>query len=426
MRKNKKEILWLTGLILLALIFKLLFTPQLIYKYDIYSFGAWSMGLAENTVSESYQLTMPKLLSPVNYPPAGMYIFATLGWLNKTFIQAPDWDLLATVRGTIFFCLLKVPAIIFDLLTALAAYYIFRRKFTEKLARIVFFWYLANPMAWLSSSLWGAVDAWHSFFVLLCFYFLTEKKYLLSGSMLALAALLKPQALIFFPLVGLLLLFRVGVWKTIKAVGAGLGTSIIILLPWLTTFQAHKIYQIYTGFIGYYERLSSFAFNFWYLLYGVATVNTSDQIPIFFTLTFQNIGLLLYLFFYALLAGALIWMRCKKKSYLQENFWLWSFGGSVLVALGFFLFCTEIHERYLFQAMPLALMLYYLKPWRKIYHYISWTAFANTLLCIVLTVYYQTPAENYIDVLGRGFSLFNLYLFFLILQLLVKELKRQI
>ena len=166
MSKKKKEIFLILGALILLFILKMLFTPAIIYEYDIYTFVAWADALAEHGMAKVYEVWTPPYLGEPSYPPGSMYALAFIGWVAHTFL-----DVTTQIGEIIYISLLKLPSILFDLATALAIYLIFRRKYSMEKAFFPFLLYLVNPATWLASSLWGATDSWHTFLSCSAFIF---------------------------------------------------------------------------------------------------------------------------------------------------------------------------------------------------------------------------------------------------------------
>ncbi len=107
-----------------------------------------------------------------------------LGWL---------WN------STLSVMLTKTPAIIADLATAYLLFRIAGKRWTQKGAGILTAIYLFAPAVLLDGAIWGQTDAVFTFFVVLMIYLVTEHKLIPSYFVFAVAVLVKPQSLIFTP-----------------------------------------------------------------------------------------------------------------------------------------------------------------------------------------------------------------------------------
>ena len=152
----------------------------------------WSKAISEFGLSEVYQ----KANKLVNYPPFFMYVMFFLNkiyhFLGGTFI----------LKNELFFVLIKVPAVLADLLTGYALYYLLYKKWDIELSKVFLClaFYLFNPGVLYISSYWGQVDSIHTLLMFLCIILLSEKKFLGSWSLFGAAILMKHQAIIIFPI----------------------------------------------------------------------------------------------------------------------------------------------------------------------------------------------------------------------------------
>jgi hypothetical protein len=103
--------------------------------------------------------------------------------------------------------------------------------------------------------------------------------------------------------------------------------------------------------IGTYPVVSMNAFNLWYLLLSTDPMQTSDHI-IFIGLTYKTWGLILFFLFSFITLLPLMITVLEDKPY-DLHFYQMVFLSSFLIAIIFFYFNAEMHERYIHPAIIL-------------------------------------------------------------------------
>lgn len=222
------------------------------HSSDMSCFTAWANVVFEHGFSRFYTLDMFH-----DYPPGYMYILYIVGALQKLF----------GLSGGAQYVLVKLPAIICDLLTGILVYKVAKNKFSDSVSTILAALYLFNPAAILNCSLWGQVDSVYTLLVLLMIYFITEKKMLASYFSFAVCIFIKPQAFIFTPvLIGGIIqnvfLNDFSSKKFIKNLIGGLcaiAALFIIALP----FGISNVIEQYKATLASYPYLTVNAFNIW-------------------------------------------------------------------------------------------------------------------------------------------------------------------
>jgi len=223
---------------------------HLSHPTDMFTFSFWSHQLANRPLNQFYAADFFS-----DYTPGYMYILALLGHIRNFF----DIEL----YGDDHAILMKIPTILFDLLTVIFIYRIaqkfyvsktpqiqeyseqtpahtrgsrfarsFRRHFglkhdslrfiskasafasrfissnrRELFALTAGLFYALNPLIILTGAIWGQVEAIHTFLLLTSVYLLTDKKILVSAILFALSILVKPHSLMFAPIY-LIVFFR--------------------------------------------------------------------------------------------------------------------------------------------------------------------------------------------------------------------------
>jgi hypothetical protein len=190
---------------------------------------------------------------------------------------------------------------------------------------------------------WGQTDALHSLLILLAFVILYVKRIGIAFFVYAVAALVKPQAAVFAPLL-LMYAWRIGMWRGVAraaafgALGAGL-----MLLPMFLSGGAASMFGFFQNVAGFHPVLSANAHNAWWLVSGgqgdmLDTRAVFPGAPLSFRLTSLLVFGAVYL---AVLVHA---RRAPRDDFFELG---------AFIAFAFFMLVTEIHENHGFALLPL-------------------------------------------------------------------------
>lgn len=298
------------------------------HETDMNCFIGWSNAAFEHGIQNFYTLDMFH-----DYPPGYMYVLYVVGAIEKLF----------GFSGGAQYVLVKLPAIICDIITGVFVYKIAKKKFSDGISAALASLYLFNPAAILNCSLWGQVDAVYTLFALLMIYFITEKKMIYSYFVFAVCVFIKPQAFIFTPvliggIVENVFLDNFTREKFLKNLASGLSAIAFMFLIALP-FGIGNVIGQYKATLASYPYLTVNAMNLW----GALGKNWSDLSP--FT---SAIG---YLFIAAIAVYSLyVVIRSKNKT-------KYYFTGAMLAFFTYML-STKMHDRYAFPVIVLMLMAF--------------------------------------------------------------------
>ncbi|HEY0828773.1 MAG TPA: glycosyltransferase family 39 protein, partial [Bacilli bacterium] len=324
-------LLWV--MLFAALILRLFIAPNVFgYASDVASFKAWAFDVSANGLANFY--AEGKL---ADYPPGYMYVLYILGSLAKLFSIPFD--------SFLFTIIIKLPAMLADLVCSYLVYTVAKKYLHPLSALALAALYVFNPAIILNSAAWGQVDSFFMMFILLAMMFLVRGKLSLATALFALAVLIKPQALMFGPL----LLFAFIGRRDLKtfAVSTLIGLLVIALVP--LPFSIHQdkgplwIIDLYTSTLSSYTFASLNAFNL-IALTGGNWQPVTDKILFISYSMWSYILILLSLVYSA-------FMYFKNK---QDDSKLYYIGFFFLTAV--FMITAKMHERYLFYALLLGLM----------------------------------------------------------------------
>jgi Gpi18-like mannosyltransferase len=294
----------------------------------------WSKQIYQHGFSSVYD-------NDCNYLPAYLYFlyFHTKIQGNLTDIQ----DNLYTIKYYTF---------IFDMLGAFAAVWFVK----DEIKRIFFFLILLFNVAYIYNTvMWAQVDAIFTFFGFAAIIAALERKTILSILFLWIALNFKLQALVFIPVVGLLLLPQVlsktGFKKALIAFFTGVILQSIVLMPFILKGNLHQVFDVITDSVGHFPYPTVGAFNLWSLVLPNVSIEgmyeLSDSLKVGF-LSYQQIGNLL--FFIMTFFAVFPLMKYLFRKYIVRDaisFQLQNvFLTAALIALNFYFFNTQMHERY--------------------------------------------------------------------------------
>lgn len=320
------------------------------FQTDIACFSGWA--------SRVYSEGFASFYSPdafTDYPPGYMYVLYLLGAVISN-LKLPY------LSGSSIL-LLKLPAILCDIGTGYLLYQLGRKYFSETTALLLTASYLLNPAVFINSAVWGQVDAVFTLVVLIICMLLTKGKTIPAYYIFALGILLKPQVLVFTPLI----LFGIYehvftkdfTWKNFFVnLFSGLGAiagMVILCIP----FGLEKVLNQYTSTLGSYPYISVNAYNFW-SMFGL---NWASQDKKLLFMTYADFGTIVIVLLVILCTVLFVKrIKCEERYYLAGSF----------LIITMFLFSVRMHERYLFPGMLLLLATYIMSRKKSyLYCYIS-------------------------------------------------------
>ena len=99
-----------------------------------------------------------------------------------------------------FILLLKLPSIIADIATSYFIYKLAKKYLSAEVSLLLSVFYIFNPAIFIDSTFWGQVDHFFAFPIVLAVFLLSEKKIGFSSAVFTAAVLMKPQGIIFLPI----------------------------------------------------------------------------------------------------------------------------------------------------------------------------------------------------------------------------------
>lgn len=336
------------------------------HETDMNCFIGWSNAVFEHGLGGFYELDMFH-----DYPPGYMYVLYVIGALQKLF----------GFQGGAQYILIKLPAVICDIITGVVIYKIAKKKFSDGVSSMLAALYVFNPAVIVNSSLWGQVDSVYTLFILLMIYMIAEKKMIASYFLFAVCIFIKPQAFIFTPVLILGIIENVfltdfsreNFWKNLICGLCAIALIVVLALP----FGISNVIDQYKATMSSYPYMTVNALNIWAAVgknwEGISVVSS----VIGYVFIAAIVAYSVYLFFKS---------SDKSKYY---------FIGALLAFMTYML-STKMHDRYAFPAMALMLMAFVTAANSKnyiMYILLSVSQFFNTAW--VLFVYEQDSGKYF-------------------------------
>ena len=261
-RKNAQQELWLfSGMLAMALIIRVLVSVWVPgYDVDIGCFRAWAYQMANQGPAHFYSAT-----NFCDYPPGYMWILWIIGEIGQ-------------LTGDISEALLKLPAALCDLALCILLYTEGKKYVSGKAALALSLLYAVNPLVLVTGSAWGQTDSIMTLLLVLTVFFALRSQWKFALPLYMVAVLVKPQALMFGPLGLAALIFAfIKIRKDKKALSAlirdvliGLGalviTAAVIVIPFSIHQEWNWLITLYGNTMGQYGYATVNACNLYFLL----------------------------------------------------------------------------------------------------------------------------------------------------------------
>ena len=301
--------------------------------YDLDCFTQWAIFSFTEGLSNIYK-------SWTDYLPLYHYVLSIFGKMQGS-VEA--------IAANIY--KLKALTLFFEFGTTLILFKILENKFKDTYKALFYsLFYFLNLAVLYNSIIWGQIDGIMTFFIFAAVV-LSYKKKLFPGLLFFTLALnIKLQAIVFLPLIVLLLfpliLDKSQIKKSIYSI-LGIGfIQLLIFLPFIYAGDFSKLWNVITGSVGKYPKVSMNAYNMWYFFVDepMDTLDNNQLLGI----TYKVWGLMLFFTtsFFALLhfVKPFIFKIFKKVNieYSHKK----TIISCALIPLLFFFFNTQMHERY--------------------------------------------------------------------------------
>jgi Gpi18-like mannosyltransferase len=360
----------LAAALLIGLVLRLVLAQAPGYGFDIGVNQGWSKSAVVLGLADSYEEQVDGTMLP-NYPPFSMLIFGSVGHLYR-FTVSPNMDRFAEAFHTV----IKLPGITADLLTCVVLFFFIAGLRTRRQGLIAAWIYALHPAVFYDSAVWGQVDSVYTLLILASLLAASRKFWIFCGVFAALAVLTKLQSAILAP--AMLAFLFTGWRQALRIVLGGLATALVVLLPFVIGGSFDAIWNVYTNSVGYYSSLSYGAYNLWQGLMG-GSAGQPDTDALFGIMSYRHWGLL----FFGGTAALFLALRWKQMTKLRAQYPLLPTLFTALMAYAFFVFNTQMHERYLFPLMALALPIIFVSRRTAVLYALSSLFFLLNLMGVL-------------------------------------------
>lgn len=341
----------LLALLAAALLIRLVLAPFHGFFHDLQAYVTWGRLLDHHflhfyTVASTTDVVNATRYGYLpNYPPLTVYIFGLLDGVYALAAHAvgvhTSYNVSLSPALAVY---MRLPALAADLATVALIYRLARRRWSLRASALLAAGYAFSPAILFDGALWGQTDSVFTLAViaaLLCAY---QGRGVWAGVLIALAITLKPQPVIFTPLIPLYLLRWSGWREALRSVGGMVAAGAVICAPYL--IPPHPQILVFTNVAQQVALAKPWAtldaMNLWWML-GI--IRQPETAPVLGSLAPATIGIALFAALFALVLVGVWRDRSLERLFL----------GAGIIATAFFSVTTLQHERYLFPAMALFL-----------------------------------------------------------------------
>ena len=350
------------------------------YPYDMSCFVAWGDKLAAEGPAAFYSEGYF-----ADYPPGYLWVLGLVGAIRAALHIAYEskWT---------YFLLALVPSLC-DCGLAWLVYRTAKRSsrgVKEHTALVLTAFTAFNPLMLFDTGVWKQIDGAFALPLVLCFVLLEQRRYLPAAVLYGVALAIKPQALLFGPVLAVCYLAAITLERDrLRAFGRCFGGAALALLPSLLTGLPFfgvvqlipKLIDKYTGTMSGYPYATINAFN-WLAARGG---NWKGQVdPALFGISWQQLGC----FHILLVTAGLAYFAVRS----VRGGWFSPLLLAAYYGIGIFTLAHCMHERYMVPGVLLTLLA--AAHWNDIRLYAAGVGLSLTGFINLATVYSQTGTND--------------------------------
>ena len=334
---------------------------------DLLEYHTWARTLAQKGLAAAYWPTSVSLESQeslaLDYPPLVPYLL----WAIGRGVGAVSQEALLHNDRLLDF-LIRLPFCASVLLTALLVYLEARRVAPQK-ADLICALVALNPALIFDTAYWGQSDAPCTFLIVLAVVLLVRGRPEWSWVAITCAALVKPLAYPFMPLILLETSKRFGVYRTFSSATAAALVAAIVFTPFAWIGRLGDGVCSLVSQIDAMPYISVDAHNLWWIVGRGLPWTKVNAHPL--GISWNTLSLVLFGAFFATTLVRLWRSKEPRALYMA----------AAATGFGFFILATRMHENHLFIALPLIALLAANLRWpRTVLIALTITLFANMLL----------------------------------------------
>ena len=333
---QKNDIFYLGKILLLYspfIIVLLILKPKGGHEFDLFCFTEWAKFSFTEGLSNIYK-------SWTDYLPLYHYVLFLFGKMQGSIEE---------ITSNIY--KLKSLTLFFEFGSTLILFKLLKNKYKETYKAVFYsLFYFLNLAVLYNSLIWGQVDGIMTFFIFVAVILAYKKRFFFSLLFFVLALNLKLQAIVFLPIIVLLILPTILDKEQIKRLICSFGgigiIQLLIFLPFICAGDFSKLWNVITNSVGQYPKVSMNAYNMWYFFFNnPMEVSDFDK---FLGITYKIWGLILFfvMSFFALLHFVKPFFSRLFKKIDVEYSYKKTLISCALIPFLFFFFNTQMHERY--------------------------------------------------------------------------------
>ena len=306
------------------------------FKNDVTAYQRWCLQIQAHGLSAVYG-------ADSNYPPLIHYLL----WLFAAIVPGKEF-----VQH--YFYSFRFLILLFDF----AGIYLIWRWAKPGLSflQLLFYCLVLNIAFLYNTVIWGQTDSVGITLMFGALYAGWRNKVLLSTALCLLSINMKVHMFIFLPVWGIVVLYSIIAQRNWKL--AGIIPVVIVameaLILWPFINAGHGVVAILSArahSVGELPYLSVHALNIWFLRFGIASRDLTDNQHVLLAMTYRQVGLAL--FFLTAVIGLIPLAKqlsvVHKRAAPIDKLLIWQTGA--LISLLFFFLNTEMHERYTHPAL---------------------------------------------------------------------------
>jgi Gpi18-like mannosyltransferase len=397
----------LAGMLLVGLLVRLLFISADGFRNDVSAFESWALTLADYPMRAFFAKA-----GFADYPPGYFFVLSMVGHAYRLIVHGdPTYGLLKTA--------VKLPAIVCDLVDAWLIFAIVRRFASVAWAFAAAAFFTFNPATIFISAYWGQVDSVAAAFTLGSLLLMIDaygkigraQAFAIVGAwlLLAFSVLIKPPAIVVAPLF-LAFVFTAGdgAERARRATATAAGIVAAFALAYVAALAFHPgwnpadqfawLYGRYRYASSVYPYNSVNAFNLYAMAPNSRFWQPDTALVPSLVLGGHAFGFPQYVWGIALFVAATILVVTR---YVARREPVALLEAAMILSLGYFILATRMHERYVFNALLLAVpLVFYRRRYRLAAMILTVTLFANLV--------YSLAYLNAVDTRALGVDLTDL------------------
>jgi len=328
LRNRDRSIVWAFAILAVIALVKILLLPWFDgYGNDVASYESWALQMASEGPARVYREGYF-----LDYPPGYLYAL----WLAGIVAHATG------AGGVMLRMTVEAPALVADFVLALLMFVFVRRvaPARQTAAYVAMLLVALNPALGFDTIVWGQSDSALTVVIMLSAALALDGEFELAWALAALSVLLKPQALMYVPVLGVWTLLKLPYGRWWRSALAAIAVGMVGVLPFQFGHPWYWIFELYHSTAAYYHETSVNAFNLLALMGGLRKPDTDT----FAGLSYFSLGMGLLVPLYAFI-GWRLWSERTPRGMMYAVF---------AAVFGFFMFAPRMHERYLYAGLVFA------------------------------------------------------------------------